>query len=336
MIRQRRRLLQAVCATVTAATLTPWSSVAAVANELEAFVKGPAVPDQPLRQISPHVWIVWAADPFPTPENQGMMSNITFVIGTKGVAVIDTGASLQIGEMAIRQLRKLTKLPVIALIHTHYHGDHWLGNQAFVAAYGQDLPIYAHPGTTAAIKGIQGSLWLSLMAKWTNQASAGTEIVPPNHDINHGASLSLGGVNLRIHHYGQAHTHADLCVEVVEDRLTCVGDVAMDRRIANMDDGSYLGTFRTYDALEKTPTQIWLPAHGMPGTDVLRWNRALFAGIYQSCEQAVKAGQPLEAAKALVLQDPRVASRRAETHGFENTIGKYVSIAYLEAEAALF
>ena len=141
-------------------------------------------------------------------------------------------------------------------------------------------------------------------------------------------------VTLRLHHYGVAHTPSDLCVEVVEDKLTCVGDVAMDRRIANMDDGSYLGTFKTYDELQNnTRTAIWLPGHGEPGPDVLNWNRELFAGIYRPCEQAIKDGLQPDEAKARVMKDPRVASRARDTKGFEANIGKYVSLAYLEAEA---
>jgi len=45
---------------------------------------------------------------------------------------------------------------------------------------------------------------------------------------------------------------------------------------------------------------------------------------------------PLAEAKARVLSDRRVASRAAETKGFDANIGKYVSLAYLEAEAAAF
>jgi len=155
--------------------------------------------------------------------------------------------------------------------------------------------------------------------------------------VAHGDELKFGDVTLRIHHYGQAHTRSDICVEVVEDRLTCVGDVAMDRRIANMDDGSYVGTLKTYELLEKNAAStIWMPGHGKPGPDVLNWNRGLFEGIYSACEQAVKEGRPLEEAKQMTLLDPRVASRAKDTRGFEANIGKYVSLAYLEAEAAGF
>lgn len=335
----RRRFLQQASglATLAVAESLPWHSISAFAKEVDDFVRGPAVKDHPLQQLSKHVWMIYSPDGFPTPENQGMMCNITFVNTAKGLVVVDSGASVQIGEMAVRQLQKALKKPVVAIINTHYHGDHWLGNHAFVDAYGQDIPIYAHPDTIAAVKGVQGNLWRTLLEQWTNQATVGTRVVPPQLALQHGAELKFGDVTLRIHHFGKVHTPGDLCVEVVEDKLTCVGDVAMDRRIANMDDGSYLGTFKAYDALEKNAASaVWLPGHGHPGPNVLKWNRALFEGIYHPCEAAIKDGKALEEAKTLVLKDPRVASQARDTKGFETNIGKYVSLAYLEAEAASF
>lgn len=329
---ERRRFLLGLAGLGTLVAGAP-----AVVRAGEDFVAGPEVPDRPLLQVSRHVWIVPAAEGFPTPENQGLMCNMTFIRTTRGVVVVDSGASVQIGRMGLRQLRKLTSQPVVAVINTHYHGDHWMGNHAFVEAFGEALPIYAHPGTIEAVRGQQGSLWSRLLSQATNQATAGTRIVPPNRPLAHGDVLRFGDLTLRMHHYGKVHTPADICVEVVEDQLTCLGDIAMDRRIANMDDGSYIGTFKAYDELERvTQTRIWLPAHGRPGPGVLAWNRALFEGIYRPCEQAVKEGRPLEEAKEIVLRDPRVAARAGETEGFAANIGKYVSIAYLEAEAAAF
>ncbi|MFV5212427.1 MBL fold metallo-hydrolase [Azonexus caeni] len=334
----RRHFLRS-CAALSAfgvAEFTPWHAVGAFAQDLDNFVRGPAVKDHPLRQLSKHVWMIFSPDGFPTPENQGMMCNLTFIDTPKGLVAVDTGASVQIGEMAIRQLKKTLKKPVVAIINTHYHGDHFLGNQAFVEAYGE-MPIHAHAGTIEQIKGMEGNTWRRLMEQWTNQATMGTKVVPPSVAVDHGQELKFGDVVLRLHHYGKAHTPSDICVEVVGDGLTCVGDVAMNGRIANMDDGSYVGTLKAYAALEKnTKTKIWLPGHGEAGAGVLQWNRELFAGIYESCVKAVEAGQPMEEAKTLVLRDPRVASRAKETKGFDNNIGKYVSLAYLEAEAAAF
>lgn len=311
--------------------------LSAFASDLADFITGPPVPDIPARQLSEHVWMIHADDGFPTPENQGMMSNITFVVTTRGVVFIDPGSSLQIGEMALRQVRAITDKPVIAVFNSHYHGDHWLANHALVEAYGRALPIYAHPLTRQQIEGVAGNLWRDLLERWTNQATAGTRIVAPSHSTGHGAEFDFGDVTLRIHHYGTAHTPGDICVEVVQDRLTHVGDVAMDRRIANMDDGSFVGTFRFFDALERNAASaIWVPGHGNPGAHVLDWNRELFAGIYENCLAAVEEGLGMDVARKRVIDDPRVAERAQETLGFESNIGKYVSIAYLEAEAAAF
>lgn len=334
----RRRFLQSSAAfsTLSAIDFMPWQTISAFAKEVDEFVRGPAVKDHPLRQISRHVWVILSPDGFPTPENQGMMCNITIVNTAKGIVVVDSGGSVQIGEMAIRQIKKKFRKPVIAVINTHYHGDHWLGNQAYVETYGTSLPIYAHPGTIKAIEGVQGNMWRTLMEQWTNQATFGTRVVPPKQPLEHAAELKYGDVSLRIHHFGTVHTPYDLCVEVLEDKLMLLGDVAMDRRIANMDDGSYIGTLKAYDALEKTGCKIWLPGHGEPSSEVITWNRELFEGIYRPCEQAIKDGLGLEEAKKLVLKDTRVASRARDTKGFESNIGKYVSLAYLEAEAAGF
>ncbi|MFV0279783.1 MAG: MBL fold metallo-hydrolase [Rhodoblastus sp.] len=300
-------------------------------------VVGPPVKDQPIRKLSPHVHMVEAPDGFPTPENQGLMSNIVFVVGKEGVVVVDSGASLQIAQMSIRQLRTITKTPVVGIINTHYHGDHWLGNHGFVEAYGKDIPIYALAGTRKAIEGGTGISWRDSMEKWTNQATSGTRIVPPNKDVEHGFTLPLGGVTLRVHHYGTAHTPFDIAIEAPEDNVMCVGDIMMDRRIANMEDGSYKGTLEAIDALVKnSKTNIWIPAHGDAGVKVLEWQRSLFQGIYESCVEAVKNNVPLSGALAAALKDPRVSSKAGETKGWANNIGKYVSIAYLEAEQAQF
>ncbi len=338
-IMQRRQFCRGALAlgALSLAEFGPWQGISAFAREMDEFIRGPVVRDIPLQQLSPHVWMIYSPDGFPTPENQGMMCNLTFVDTSAGLVVLDTGASVQIGEMAIRQLaRQFPGKKVVALFNSHYHGDHFLGNQAFVEAFG-DLPIHAHPGTVEAIAGLQGNSWRTLMEKWTNQATLGTRVVVPNRPVQHGQEFRFGDVTLRIHHYGRAHTPSDICVQVLEDQLTHVGDVAMDRRIANMDDGSYVGTFKFYEALEReAPSSIWVPGHGHPGPDVLGWNRELFQGIYETCVAAVEAGRSMEAAKELVLQDPRVSSRARDTRGFETHIGKYVSLAYLEAEASAF
>ncbi|WVN42096.1 MBL fold metallo-hydrolase [beta proteobacterium MWH-UniP1] len=306
------------------------------AQQVDDFLRGPPVKDIKPKQVSKRVWLIYSPDSFPTPENRGMMCNITFVVTQKGVVILDSGASVQIGEMVLRMIKTITTKPVVAVFNSHYHGDHWLANHAYADAY-PGLPIYSLAENISRIKGAEGNLWRGLMERWTNQATAGTKIVPPNTEVKHGQVMDFGDTTLKMHFYGTAHTPCDLTVEVVEDRVTHVGDIAMENRIANIDDGSYPGTFKYYKELEKaTGDQLWLPGHGNPGKGLLKDYGELMAGIWEPCLQAVKDGKDLSAAKDLVMKDPRVASRAKRTAGFDANIGKYTSLAFLEAEKEAF
>ncbi|MEY3134728.1 MAG: Beta-lactamase precursor [Pseudomonadota bacterium] len=331
---KRRQLLWASAAIGGAAL---WPEARLLAQQAQDFIEGPPVADIPAQKLSPHVWMIYSPDGFPTPENRGMMANVIFVVTTAGVVVIDSGASLQIGQMAIRMIRKVTDKPVVAVFNSHYHGDHWLGNHAFVKTYGDKLPIYALPSTIEKLKGAEGNLWRSLMERWTNQSTMGTQVVLPNSPVQQGQAIQIGDVTFRMHHYGTAHTPSDLCVEVVQDKVTAVGDIAMTNRIANMDEGSYLGTFKYYKSLEAaTGQQLWVPGHGQARPDLLKTYGDFMAGIWEPCLKAVEDGKTEAEARAAVMKDPRVAARAKSMQGFDGNIGKYVSLAYLEAEKVAF
>jgi len=331
----RRALMLSTAGLAVGAAL--WPEARLFAQQLSDFVEGPAMPDIAPQQLTPHVWLIYSPDGFPTPENRGMMSNVSFVVTSAGVVVLDSGSSLQIGRMAIRMIRRITDKPVVAVFNSHFHGDHWLGNHAFVEAFGDQLPIYALPETITTIQGVEGATWRSLMERWTNQSTAGTKAVAPNRAVTAGQRIVIGDVTFVMHHHGRAHTAADLCVQVLEDKLTHVGDVAMANRIANIDDGTYPGTFKYYAAMQAaTGEQLWLPGHGPASKDLLQSYGEFLAGIWEPCLQAVKDGKSEAEAKALVLKDPRVARRAAAMQGFDSNIGKYTSLAYLEAEKEAF
>ena len=331
---KRRHLLWASAALGGTAL---WPEARLLAQQTQEFIEGPAVADIPAQRLSKHVWMIYSPDGFPTPQNRGMMANIIFVVTSVGVVVIDSGASLQIGQMAIRMIRKVTDKPVVAVFNSHYHGDHWLGNHAFVKTYGDKLPIYSLASTITKLKGTEGNLWRSLMERWTNQSTVGTQVVIPNTAVQHGQVIQFGDVSLRMHHYGTAHTPSDLSVEIVQDKVTAVGDIAMTNRIANMDEGSYPGTFKYYKALMAAAgEQLWVPGHGHARQDLLKTYGDFMSGIWEPCLKAVEDGKSEAEARAAVMKDSRVASRAKTMDGFNGNIGKYISLAYLEAEKVAF
>src|SRR4051812_44222165 len=61
-------------------------------------------------------------------------SNAGFVIGSSGVAVIDTFQGVAPAKDLLAEIRKITNLPIRFVINTHYHLDHVGGNAVFAEA----------------------------------------------------------------------------------------------------------------------------------------------------------------------------------------------------------
>ena len=112
----------------------------------------------------------------PSPSNQGFMNNPAFVVTDEGVVVIDPGSSVQVGEMVLARIEKVTDKPILAVFNSHIHGDHWLGNQAIRAKY-PDVPIYGHERVPPKVEAGAGTEWVDLMLSMTEKATAGTGVV---------------------------------------------------------------------------------------------------------------------------------------------------------------
>src|SRR5271168_2073559 len=60
-------------------------------------------------------------------DNDGS-ANSTFLVGPKNILVVDSGIDRTEGEKILREIRKLSPLPVQYIVNTHYHPDHQGGN----------------------------------------------------------------------------------------------------------------------------------------------------------------------------------------------------------------
>jgi glyoxylase-like metal-dependent hydrolase (beta-lactamase superfamily II) len=72
-------------------------------------------------------------------DNDGS-ANSTFLVGRKGILVVDTGLDATEGDKLLREIRKVSRLPVLYVINTHYHPDHQGGNSVVVQMQQQSRP----------------------------------------------------------------------------------------------------------------------------------------------------------------------------------------------------
>lgn len=298
-----------------------------------AAERGPAVPDYPVEEVADGVYVIHGPVAYPSPENQGFMNNPAWVVTDDGVVVIDPGASVQTGEMVLRALRKVTDAPIIAVLNTHVHGDHWLGNQAIRAAY-PDVPIYGHPNMIAAIENGAGEQWLDLMLRATDGATAGTEAVGPTQGIGGDSELELGGLTYRIHHWGQAHTNNDLMIEIPDRGVLFAADNANNRRIVRMDDASFTGLIDTLERAKAIPVEVVVPGHGRTGgPEIIEENLVYVATLREAVAELFDEGMSDFEMKDAVAER---LSAYQDWPGFDDELGKHISLAYLEVEAEAF
>jgi glyoxylase-like metal-dependent hydrolase (beta-lactamase superfamily II) len=62
-------------------------------------------------------------------------SNAAIIETDDGVIVVDTHSKPSAARVVLAHLRELTSKPVRYVVNTHFHWDHWHGNEAYPAAY---------------------------------------------------------------------------------------------------------------------------------------------------------------------------------------------------------
>ncbi|MEY9627440.1 hypothetical protein ABIA27_002475 [Sinorhizobium fredii] len=118
-----------------AETKAPCEHASRLAAPQPASVKAEGLPFCALRprsalgfsEAAPGVFVHLGKVAEPDPANVGDVSNIAFVVGSRGIAVIDAGGSRKVGEEIYLAIRERSTLPITHLILTHMHPDHVFG-----------------------------------------------------------------------------------------------------------------------------------------------------------------------------------------------------------------
>jgi len=304
-----------------------------------SFAHDPKVPssieDYPLDRVSDHIHVVHATQHLPNPQNRGFMNNPAAILTPNGVIVVDPGSSAEIGKQLLKKIRRISDKPVIAVLNTHVHGDHWLGNDGIRTVY-PNVPIYAHERAIERINAGEGDYWIGVFMAMTKGAIAGTKVVAPNIGLKGGETLDLDGLALRIHHTGHAHSDSDLMIEVVNDKGLFFGDVVTAKQVPNSDvpqDANFKGSIMAIKTMLEGSATIFIPGHGRSGgrevpTASLHFLEELHAAVTKYFKQGLADYEM----KEKILRD---MARYKHWNNF-NEMGRVISFVYKEVEADNF
>ena len=108
---------------------------------------------------------------------------VSMIVGDDGIVIVDTGLDTTSAQAVLAEFRKVTNLPIKAIILTHGHGDHTGGLPVFAEEgspeiwargnFGEEAHAFEHAGLTIAGK---------------RGARQGGFLLPPEKRINNGVA----------------------------------------------------------------------------------------------------------------------------------------------------
>ncbi|TDX29755.1 quinoprotein relay system zinc metallohydrolase 2 [Rhodovulum visakhapatnamense] len=196
--------------------------------------------------------------------NLGDIANIAVVIGTRSVAVIDSGSARWIGEAVWRAIRARTALPVSHVILTHVHPDHVFGATALTEA---GAMVVAHAGLARALADRQAGYLDSLGRLIGPAALIGTVPPPVGRAVSGEAEIDLGGRVLRLRAWPPAHSGTDVTVLDSASGVLFAGDLVFDGHLPALD-GTVRGWAAVLEEMRQDGASLVVPGHGGP---VLPW-----------------------------------------------------------------
>jgi len=247
-----------------------------------------------VEKLADGVYAVLRSDP------PGMMcdGNSAFIVNEDGVVVIDAPES---SAEVVAAIRKVTRKPVRAVINTHWHDDHIIGNQVYRDAF-PGVEFIAHAATRdyLPVQGVkaregmlqgapQGVAYLKdLLASGKGPDGSPitpeerksmesdirlvdhyldvvpkTEIVLPTTVVRDSMTLRSGKREIRILHVGRGHTSGDLVVFLPRERVLFAGDlVVWPIPLVGGDQSHVADWSATLERVRSLEARTIVPGHG--------------------------------------------------------------------------
>jgi cyclase len=317
------------------------STAAADADAPRRARQDPPIPAarMAVQTIAPGVYAVLRT----TPPGLVLDANAVFIVNDSDVVVVDTNATPGSARESLAALRLITGKPVRAVVNTHWHDDHMLGNQLYRQAF-PEAEFIAHAAVTAGLtqtadasrrqlleraprmlaelqialdqgKSLGGGAITEderasyLSDSWAiDQYMAqapGATIVPPTRAVRDRLTLTRGARRIDIRVLGRGHSAGDLVVHLPRERIVVAGDlVAWPAPLLGT--GSFPGEYAaTLQKLTALDPAIIVPGHGpvMRDTAHVRLTVRLLQALKTRVAASVARGETLEETRRAVRLD---------------------------------
>lgn len=253
------------------------------------------------------------------------IANIGFIVGTRCIAVVDSGGSVRQGRALLAAIRARSALPVCYVINTHGHVDHVLGNAAFLS---DDTRFVGHARLGADLARSAPFFVAEYAADFDAPASS-RQVIAPTLAVETERALDLGGRRLVLRAWPAAHTDSDLSVFDEKTSTLWTGDLLFRERLPAVD-GSVRAWLEVMTTLATLDVAHVIPGHGAPGSDLgaaLDEQREYLQALVDDVRKAIGDGESLQQAMTHTGQ-----SQRRDWRVWEPTHARNVSRVFQELE----
>ena len=261
-----------------------------------------------------------------SPESGGDVANLGFVVGSRCVAVIDTGGTPQVGVRWRAAVERATRLPVCFVFDTHAHPDHVLGNAAFA---GPDTRFVASAKFNAAMAARE-PYFLRALERDFGISVAHDAMVYPTLAVDGTREFDLGDRVLVAQSWPTSHTDNDLTVYDRNTRTLFASDLLFVQHIPVVD-GKLRGWLRTMPQLERMDAALVVPGHGPTrsgGPDAWKPQQEYLEALLRQTRAALKSGKTLSQAVDSVAVEAASRWQLAERFHRRNVTAAFAELEW--------
>jgi glyoxylase-like metal-dependent hydrolase (beta-lactamase superfamily II) len=276
------------------------------------------------KKVSDNVWCFFGLLEGPKKENAGNMVNTCYIKTRSNYIVIDSGPSYVYAKEAYNKMSKIANLPVKAVILSHDHDDHWLGNSFYKEKFNSELI-----GVSTINKNYKAGDKTRMFRVLPKEAIKNTNIIKLDTVINKTQKRVMDGVEIEIVYVGtKSHTQEDIFVYMPKQKVLFAGDLVMNGRITSNRHGSLIGQIKALKMIKQRDWDILVPGHGFNfKKDALNESWEYFTTLKKAIQKAIEDGVDLSDINSVVkmkdFQDKAM---------FDLLNGQNVSEAYQEME----
>lgn len=213
-------------------------------------------------EVAPGVFMLRGSGGEVAAENRGRIGNAGFIVGDRGVVVIDTGTSYRHGVALLDEVRRVTAQPVQLVVVTQARQEFLFGSAAFRE---RGIPIHMHRDAArlmaARCEGCLQTLRLTLGDK----EMKGTAVIAPDVAFE-AAEVVVADIGrpVRVLHFGHSSGPGDVVVLDERSGTLFAGGLLANGRVPDVQDADLDGWKRALLALRALPLRTIVPGHGPP------------------------------------------------------------------------